>query len=340
MTLTDLQFAAPWLSLLMFCALLILFLFYRRGEELKKVQGEIHAAGKLTSPQRLMAKGSIFALAWIFLVLALMGPRGNPRYIATEQAVAGAQEEITFLVDVSSSMGAFDRGKSATRLGDALQIADDVAGLPFGGKLALIPFTSIASTLVPLSYDRVYFRIALRDIGVDETGVAGTDLVQLFKALPSKEETLGRERTYILLTDGEDTLWQTAEDPQARFVEIQEAFNNVGGRWIIVGFGGDQPVPLKGVVYREKEVTTRQAKGLLQGLAGSSALYLNAFEESAASTAEKIMTALKREEKNALSREVASQLLIYTPYFQWPLLAALLLFIWGFTFNTGGRNET
>lgn len=336
MTLTDLQFGAPLFALLLPLALVILFLAFRRARALTLLQEKIHAAGRLTSPHRLLVKGALLALAWLFLVVAMMQPQGNPRYIDMRLPVTQAQEEVTLIVDVSSSMGVIDRGKSATRLGEALQIADAVARAPFGGKMALMPFTSGPAALVPLSYDRVFLRIALRDLGIDATGIPGTDLLKLFESLPTKEEAEGRTRTYILLSDGEDTLWQTAENPQERLEALRAAYERVGGRWVLIGLGGKEPVAVPGATFGGEAVMSAQAKELLEAFADAGGLYFDAFS---APVAEAIIQELGRVQRGALAQEISAEKLIYTPYFQWPLLIALLFFIAGWTLDTGGRRE-
>jgi len=156
------------------------------------------------SPQRQAIRASLFVLATVMLVGAIVGPRWGIRL--EKQKVYGV--DVAVVVDVSRSMAAGDvdpnRIERAKR--EIRQQLTERAVFKRAHRLALLAFAGSTSLRVPLTTDHVSFRAKLESLSVGSMPRGGTaigealrDASDLFAKSP-KEAT----KVVLLFTDGED----------------------------------------------------------------------------------------------------------------------------------------
>ncbi|MBA3237393.1 MAG: VWA domain-containing protein [Parachlamydiaceae bacterium] len=170
-------------------------------------------------------KSAIFLCAIIFCVIALMQPVGNGHYpegVVPKKAPLHVEDlpfqlkrkghDVIFLIDASASMQVPDTRLQKSRLDYAKIIADEIIATLSGETISLYAFTSDISQLAPLTLDYLFTRLMIKEIQVNEGGIPGTDIANLLQkmrinffpedATPAESSRL---KTFILLSDGEDT---------------------------------------------------------------------------------------------------------------------------------------
>lgn len=190
-----------WLLLAGGCVLIIVYGFAQK----RKALASFAAAGLLTalvpdlSLRRQGLKAALVVAAMLALIVGLIGPRWGMYWEDVQQR----QLDVVVCLDVSRSMLAEDAGMSRLDRAkdDIRQLLDRMAG----GMIGLVAFAGRAEVVCPLTDDFQYARLVLDDVGVHSATLGGTNLGE---AIAAAMKTFGREdrrqRTIILMTDGED----------------------------------------------------------------------------------------------------------------------------------------
>ncbi len=166
----------------------------------------------------------------------------RPGWGRTNQLVEREGLEIAIVVDVSRSMLAEDLpqpgpGLSSSRLASALSYARFVLSKAPGAAFSLVAVKGDALLLVPMSDDLDALHAGLDWASPGAMTQAGTDLGSgIYTALASFSSLAGRGRLVLLLSDGGDL----AGRARAAALKAREK----GVRLLVVGFGGDKPVPI------------------------------------------------------------------------------------------------
>lgn len=298
MNLRDLHYEWPGAAYLIFVAILIAFLMWMLYEYRRKVVlgfAEKPSLVKLLMPRSrfyYLLKSAALCAAWVCATLALMQPKGNGRYYVPEEqrqddkvlqeALVEHEEDeeqqvvlrrkahdVIFLVDASASMLINDTRTGVTRLDYAKDIIDEVVSQLDGQTVALYAFTSEATTVVPLTMDYLFFRLMLRNIGINEGDVAGTDLVEALETVKKKHfGGSGKLRTLILLTDGGDTRLEQLQGEQ-RASEMQTIISRIGDaeeqslRIFTVGLGSQEGKIIPDITFEGQPVHSSLDEDLL-----------------------------------------------------------------------------
>ncbi len=150
---------------------------------------------------RPLARVALVALALVFLVAALVGPRWGQQ----TQALLRRNVDVMVLLDVSRSMLA--RDIAPNRLERAkLAIRDDLLPSLGGDRIGLVTFAGLPSRACPLTADYGFFRLALDDVTTQSSPRGGTligDAIRKAGELLASEK-LDSHKLIILITDGED----------------------------------------------------------------------------------------------------------------------------------------
>ena len=193
----------------------------------------------------LAARVVLLVGASALLAAAAARPQANPQTRETD----ARGRDIVFVVDVSRSMLA--RDVAPNRLERAkLWIRDLVAELG-SDRVALVAFAGSASVRAPLTVDRLFFRLALEELGPDAVRVGGTNIGDAIRRCLDlvfydlDDERGGAHRDIILITDG--------EDQNSLPIEAARAAGATGVRIIALGIGSEQGAP---VLDEEGEVVT------------------------------------------------------------------------------------
>jgi Ca-activated chloride channel family protein len=202
------HFAQPlWLLALLAIPLVWLWLRHsrslrRRGKEslyadeqlLPWLTGEVHGRPQNSGP--ILATWS---LTWLFMVLAMAGPRWDYERISAFRPAA----ELVVLLDISASMNIRDVRPS--RLARARQEVQDLLRLNPGLRIGLVAFATVAHVVSPITEDMETLQRTLPSLSTDLVKLPGSRLGNaLDKAVLLLHGDGGNLARHILLvTDGD-----------------------------------------------------------------------------------------------------------------------------------------
>jgi Ca-activated chloride channel family protein len=311
----------PLLLLAPLLGLLLWTLDRARARRLARVVGPRgRALAADLSGRRRRLQRALFATALLLALLAML----EPVWGETTREVERRGVDILVCLDVSQSMLA--RDLSPSRLARARNEIAALAERAAGDRLGLVVFAGEARLAVPLTSDRESFRelVGLADPLSVERG--GTDLgAALATALEALQGQSGEHEVVLLLTDGEDLEGRglrAARTCQERNVTVHGVGlgSALGAKIPIAGEGGEAFLRDRSgadVVSKMDAATLRriaEATGgnFVDAHARPSALP-ELYEERILPMARK---SFETEERRAKENR-----------FQWPLLAALSLWI-------------
>jgi Ca-activated chloride channel homolog len=292
----------------------------------------------------------LFCIAWLFTVLALMGPKGNGHYPPWEQKMGNKSKnshkeqfelkrkahKIVFLIDASASMSVND-SNGETRLSNAKDIVDEVVSDLTGESVALYAFTSEVTKLVPSTMDYLFFRLMLPQIKINEGGVAGTNIKEAISQMNQREFSKPSEElnTLIILSDGGDTEIDSSEGGKRgngieAIANLEKNAKELKLRVIAVGIGSREGKNIPGIEYKGKPVHSSLESDLLKKLSEvGRGQYFQSNDYQTVPLAKNILDFMNKdspflEKQNVVRNEKASQEdLIYDLYFQYPLGLAI-----------------
>ena len=303
-------------------------------------------------------KTVLVSLAWIFAIIALMEPRGNPHYLeaglvdGTSGSTKQEQEvfiqrkahDVVFLLDASASMEVTDTRTGISRFEYAKEIIDETISQMQDETVSLFAFTSEVSTVSPPTMDQLYVRLMLRNVSINEGDVSGTDLLEALDVIRSRYFISLNERmiTLVLLSDAGDTRLEGASSEQ-RTNEITALLGRIQGtddsqlKVFTVGLGSKEGAEIPGIEFQGKSVRSKLDEELLQKLSDSGKgryYYANSFSSLAiaASLSEHIHTrqTTANIEEESVVLQVANNEeppVIYDEYFRYPLFLAFLMLL-------------
>lgn len=344
----------PSAVLLAFLGLLLAWRFIALYQYRRTVLNEfaepsvMHALLERRHPFIYVTKACLCCMIWLCAAFALMQPKGNSRYVSpsvSKEESSLPQEkrrkkmhEILLLIDASASMAVTDAYSGVTRLSAAKEIADTIVSGLKGENVSLFAFTSATMQLVPSTTDYLFARLMLREVEINEGETAGTDIRQALETVRqnSFSKSAPKPKTLILLSDGGDTAYESAEGAvqQTLLDQIIEPLADAIDQHLhvqVVGIGSKQGRDVPGVTYKGHAVLSTLDEGLLKkiSVAGQGNLFL-ANEMTSLQTAKAVLEAISQqstyEETSAMPTEESAHELVYDLYYQIPLGLALLAF--------------
>lgn len=265
-----------------------------------------------------------FWLAFGAIIFAAMGPKGNPHYSEAEIALDKKRAlredkslDLVIVLDVSSSMEVTDTPTREARLKTALNTLDDLIRDLDGGYFTLYLFTSTSEKSIPRTLDQIFFRLMLREVTFNQTGIEGTDLKVALDRL--REDQIGPEKTVLLVTDGDDTEFYslTGIDRANRLEEIKKAYPHP---MIVLGIGSKEGGEIPKITYKGRPVVSHLRENLLKELG-------NYLQQSNLSSRELYDVVSKAAAFNVKRESQGDKTILYDEYYQWPLGIALLLIV-------------
>jgi Ca-activated chloride channel family protein len=296
-----------------------------------------HLAKRLTrsfSPGRRQLKRILFLAATACLFIALARPQAGHRWEETRRKGL----EILFAVDTSRSMLAQD--VKPNRLTRAKLAVEDILGKLNGDGVGLVAFAGNAFLQCPITLDYDAFRESVEALdpqiiprGGTDVGAAIHEAESAFKARPDSDKIL------VLITDGEDLSQEGVTAAKAAAKEGVKIFT--------VGVGSTTgeliPVPTEnGGTEFVKDASGRFVKSRLDDKTLKEiAEATGGMYEPLAQQGQGLTTIYDEGLKPFTRHDLASrQHKVYIERFEWPLLAALLLFSIEPFINTRRRNAT
>lgn len=314
---------------------LILFSFFRKKQKMGMLVEEKLQSKVLISRDPVFAgfKLLCFILGWIFAVIALMNPLGNEYYQGSLNAVVKRPPslDLILLMDVSSSMAVTDMRNKMSRLSAAEEIAGTLVSKLKSDPVALFAFTSQLVPLVPMTLDRTFFRLMLREIQLNEDNYFGTNYLNMFKQLKVHiEENYPKSaKAIILFSDGGDTNLESLKgsDQKAARDAILKAAVNLNAPIFNIGMGSDAGGEIPDLLQNGKKVISRLDDALLVDISEKTGgRYFSARDQSAIDLAARINQSLGRP-RNTMELNAAPDTSgSFHYYFQIPLALSLLFF--------------
>jgi Ca-activated chloride channel family protein len=182
-------------------------------------------AGRIALRMGLL--GGALALA----VVALMRPQTRG---TTETISSRARADVMFVLDVSKSMLAEDA--SPNRLERAKAEIDEMLDELPDHRFGLTAFAGRAVELCPLTSDRAFFRMVLRETDTGSVSRGGTKIGEALRTAVRAFRAGVGAKLVVLITDG--------EDQDSSPLEAAEEAAKAGVRVIAIGFGSEQGSPV------------------------------------------------------------------------------------------------
>lgn len=302
MKLTAIQYAFPeggllLIALLIFLALYISYFSYRN--RVIKLFNLVALKNRLALPRsRTLEKGRVLLIgaAWSLAVVAWMQPRtpiatslpqkdqgkqalsekpdGEDKSTGTKAKRKRKAHDVYFLIDTSASMSVKDTRQGLSRLDDAKDIIEECIRNLTGQSAALYAFTSQVSTISPPTMDYLFLRLMLKQVGINEGDVAGTDLVETLEFIRQRFvlHDAKKLKTLIILTDGGDTRLEALQSSQ-REQEITAIISRLGDpqelnfRVFTIGIGTPQGEVIPDITFDGQAVKSSLDEELLKALA-------------------------------------------------------------------------
>lgn len=258
------EFARPWLLLLLPSAPLLVWLRLRGGGDPAVLRhprtallATVGASWKVKT-QRLLPLASGLALA--LLVVAAAGPRAAHR----SEEVEGEGIDIVLALDISGSMRSLDFHPKDRLAAAKDVIREFIEGRPHD-RIGLVVFAAKAFTQCPLTLDHPVLKSFLDEIevGLIEDGTAiGLGLATAVTRLKSSDSP---SKTIILLTDGVNNV-PTLEPETA--AELAKSLD-VRVYTVAIGREGLVPFPVNDPIFgqRTRQVETKLDLDLLRRIA-------------------------------------------------------------------------
>jgi len=180
---------------------------------------------------RKLSYGAMLAwVAWIFLVVALAGPR----IVATSPALPASGRDIMLALDLSGSMTKEDftlDGKAASRLNVLKRIGSELIRRRAGDRIGLVIFAESAFAAAPLSFDVAAVSQSLNEMEIGLVGRSTAIGEGLGLALKHLADSNATSRVIILLSDGANNAGSS--DPAA----VSELAKSMGVKVFTIGLG-------------------------------------------------------------------------------------------------------
>ncbi len=307
--------AAPLLA-----ALLWLAAQGRRRANARAFGPRVAALTECDGRRPRLVRGGLLGAGVLLAGLALM----QPAWGEGERSAAGRGVDVLVCLDVSRSMLARDQAPS--RLLAARREIAELARRAQGDRLGLVVFAGEARLAVPLTRDVAAFVALAQQQGPLSVRRGGTDLgAALDAAVAALAGATGDHEVVLLLTDG--------EDHEGRGLRAAERCARRGITVHTVSFGarrgGKIPVPGEGgeVFLRDRsgdDVVTVPGVAALSRIAAATG-----GTHVAAATTPQALAALYDDEIVPMARKALDERRRQEREnrFQWPLAAALVLFV-------------
>jgi Ca-activated chloride channel family protein len=283
------------------------------------------------SPQRRRIKRALFVVATACLFVALARPQAGFRWEETHRKGL----EILFAVDTSKSMLAQD--VKPNRLTRAKLAVEDLLGKLNGDGVGLIAFAGNAFLQCPITLDYDAFRESLGALDTRTIPRGGTEIAAAIREAETTFKTrTASERILILITDGEDL--------GGEGIAAAESAAKEGVKIFTVGVGSTSgelvPVPTEvgGIEFAKDAsgqfVKSRLDEGTLRQIAGAT----GGMYQPLGRQGQGLITIYEEGLKPFTRHNLASrQHKVFLEQFQWPLLAAFVLFVIESLFGTRRR---
>ena len=286
------------------------------------------------TPIALWIKRGALPLALLFILFALLGPKGNPHYSKEEieREKRGAQKKLNegnliLIVDASASMEATDTPSGKSRFEGAKEAADAIVASGIQANFMLYALGGDLVKVVPRTFDKVFVRLLIKQLQINDGG-AGTNFLAAFQALKPELDKLPDPAAILLFSDGEDTVNRSISPTDPLKALFGESKRHVP--IYTIGLGTSEGAPLRNIVFDAKEVVSHLNRPLLEGLSQSTEGKFYLFRDNdAASITRDLIANFDASKLSTLQTALVNpqESLLWDLYFQIPLFIGILLLI-------------
>jgi Ca-activated chloride channel family protein len=230
-----LYFQFLWIIIAIPLVVFLIFLWSAKKEkQVLSSLGNVETLVKLInkSPKLVKWKQTLFILALIFILLALL----RPQWGLKKETIERKGLDLIIALDISSSMWAEDL--QPNRLDKAIMEIRRLLPQLNGDRVGLVTFSGSATSICPLTLDYGAIEMFLEAIGSYQEARAGTNLAQAYQTAKSMFTLDTPEDKLILLfTDGENhegNLDEIKSDSQSQGIIVIP---------VALGSSGGQPIP-------------------------------------------------------------------------------------------------
>lgn len=328
----EFQYIEFFLLLLVIPVLIAVFyLSVKRKKAIALKIGDPELVKQMTADYNGSAYLKKFILVLVAVVL-LVFCMANLRTRAGEQKISRNGIDLMIAIDVSKSMLAQDIKPS--RLERARQFLSRLIDKLGNNRVGIVIFAGKAYLQMPLTADHAAAKMYISSASTESVPTQGTVIGDALKMCFASFN--GEEKKYkavVLISDGED------HDESA--IKVAEQMARSGVIIHTVGMGSLQGVPLPDETTNDYKkdnegntVITKLNQELLQTIAQKGNGIYQLFQNTEATTAG-ILTQLDNMEQRAITDD---SLVNFKSYFQWFLLAVLLVLLIEFFMSERKRN--
>ena len=328
---THFQFQYPWVLALLALLPVYAFLRGRAGKfsallfpsaDIARAAGGVAraAVGRLLVFLRLLTVG--------LCIVALAGPRfANDR---TETQASGV--DIMLVLDLSWSMMALDMGpqnESGARFAIASAVLEDFIRKRLSDRIGLIVFSAVPYLASPLTLNHDWLVENLERLHVGIIRELGTAIGDATAAAAKRLQMVkdSKSRLIILLTDGDNNQGEIDPVPAAQVAAA------MGAKIYTIGIGIEEPCRLPAFDINTGKLRRGPTGELIPAITLQPANY-TVLGQMARLAKGKFYRATNRRELQSIYNEIdrlektevkLRRYTLYTPLYQWPLLAAFAL---------------
>lgn len=351
----DLQYLWPEAIYLAAFSLILLFAFWRFSDYIAAMLSEAEFSIIVPRSKSLFwIKACLFCIAWNCGVAALMQPIGNAHYPEgampiktgsnTPLQLRRKAHDVILLIDASASMGIKDARQGKSRLEYAKVIGDEVIANLTGETSALYAFTAMPVELSPPTMDSLFVRLMIAGIGINEGGLAGTNIIETMTTIKKKyfSHLSSKLKSIILLSDGGDTYIESlAADQKTKAIStLLNLFNDAKEqhlRIFTIGLGTIQGGVVPDILYKGQPVESKLEEALLRQIAEKGrGVYYAANAYTPLTLSAELIKKIKQDpqyydenqemaEGSLLQSMIRGSGIVHDLYYQIPLGIALLL---------------
>lgn len=327
------QFQYPWLLALL--ALLPLYAFWRgRPGKLSALRFPSADIARAAGASARAAAGRLLVFLRLLVIglciVALAGPRFANDHTETEASGI----DIMLVLDLSWSMMALDMGPPQERISRydiASEVLEDFIRKRPSDRLGLIVFSAVPYLASPLTLNHDWLVDNLHRLHVGLIRDLGTAIGDATAAGAKRLKDLkdSKSRIIILLTDGDNNRGEIDPLPAAQLAAA------LGVKIYTIGIGVEQPCQLYAFDPNTGKLEVDSNGNLLRSIMLQPANY-DVLGRMSALSRGRFFRATNREELQRIYNEIdrlektevkLRRFTTYRPLFQWPLLAALGLFV-------------
>ena len=306
------------LVLIPLCGLFLLVIKWK--EKVKKQTGDAELVNALTadySPKNFSYKFILIAAAFALCIIGA----ANLRAPAKGSTGNRAGIDVMVALDVSNSMLAQDI--KPNRLERAKQVLSRIIDKMGNNRMGMVVFAGQAFLQMPLTTDLAAAKLYVSNAGPDAVPTQGTVIGDALKmcntALDTKEK---KYKAVILISDGED------HDDKAEDA-VKELQDN-GAVIYTIGIGSPEGAPIFDPALNDfkkdengNTVVSKLNEKDLQNIAAETGGQYYLFTDADA-VANQVAASIDQMEKKQIG---GTGIRVYSPYFQWFLLAAFILLL-------------